>query len=742
MMALRINLWRFLLAVAAAILLFEAAYSQAGVPLMRLVDAVDEDPSIVLADTISGTLSPRQLTFLGNVRTKYQELNLRAGRLIIDEGEGTLDGGVKIRATNSTLIAEAITIDRTTQHISASNGALTDGLAYLTFASAQQDPDGSAVFNDAAYSYCPDCSELVEQPWAIHATSIKSHPDTQQVKLDRVQLDVAGFPILSVPSWQVANPEASRLAGFAQPDISFENGMPKLGLSRFQPLNTNQDLKSSILLDGATLTHIQNQFRHATPTQRLEIISRIDPVKAHGDIEISGDFFLGPHSRLRSEGRWESNQGFGDRQGHDSSSFRRTNLTWERFKSGDYARLEISRDFAKNSALFSQHQIPYRYSGLFESEPRVLPSGHLSSRSLHLDITQRPVGRGSVRLVARGEISSPQTLWHGQLWQVSANSNIGLSEGTGIDTTSDEIAPENPNFSGQESYANLGLSLDGRYPLEGYVSGIKATLSPRMKLSTAGGTSPTGKTANEDALAVSLGTGSLFRSLAAGPLDRNFLGNRIDIGAEAILDQNQWTSHILAGYRFEQTTNSTDSIIAEAWKGSDALLFDAGLRHQTSRFDARFMSITPQNKNYRGSQLLDLTWPISSWEQSFALADLAETTSVAGGQEWSTALSGSLTTSWTAELGLSGKPGELNKWSTSLTGPISTSWLGSFSLSDEPLVENQASLKTKIQFKDCCFALSIFADYDENNGSPEGTLGFRFQILGLGGVPRRNLLSF
>ncbi|MGB0718001.1 MAG: hypothetical protein ACPGO7_01585 [Alphaproteobacteria bacterium] len=100
MMALRINLWRFLLAVAAAILLFEAAYSQAGVPLMRLVDAVDEDPSIVLADTISGTLSPRQLTFLGNVRTKYQELNLRAGRLIIDEGEGTLDGGVKIRATN------------------------------------------------------------------------------------------------------------------------------------------------------------------------------------------------------------------------------------------------------------------------------------------------------------------------------------------------------------------------------------------------------------------------------------------------------------------------------------------------------------------------------------------------------------------------------------------------------------------------------------------------------------------
>ena len=488
--------------------------------------------------------------------------------------------------------------------------------------------------------------------------------------------------------------------------------------------------------------YIQNQFRYATPTQRLDIISRIDPVKAHGDVEISGDFFLGPHSRLRSEGRWESNQGFGNRQGHDRSSFRRTNLTWERFKSGDYARLELSRDFAKNSALFSQNQIPYRYSGLFESDPRILQSGHLSSGSLHLDITNRPVGRDSVRLVARGEISSPQTLWHGQLWQVSANSNIGLSEGTGIDTTSNEIAPENPNFSGQESYANLGLSLDGRYPLEGYVSGIKATLSPRMKLSTAGGTSPTGKTANEDALAVSLGAGSLFQSLAAGPLDRNFLGNRIDIGAEAILNQNQWTSHILAGYRLEQTTNSSDSTIAKAWTGSNALLFDAGLSHQTSLFDARFMSITPQNKNYRGSQLLDLTWPISSWTQSFALTDLAETTSVAGGQKWSTALSGSLTPSWRAELGVSGKPGELNKWSTSLNGPISTSWLGSFSLSDEPLVEDQASLKTEIQFKDCCFALSIFADYDENNGSPKGTLGFRFQILGLGGVPRRNLLSF
>ncbi len=704
------------LAVCMALLTGAVSHGQFLPP--QVIGTIAENPGLILAEQIHGSVEQERLTFLGRVQFRFETINFSADHGFIDPRTAQFEGRVTYADQDVATQSERMILDRQTETLLSVNGMATDQELYMTYASARQSSAGHIQLESLTLAPCPDCSPIAQRPWAIHAADIELDPNTHQAYLNNLQLQILGVPLLSSPRWQFADPRLQRLSGYLQPTIrNTPAGSQALNVSYFQALSDQRDLRYSweVHQDGTPL--MEARFRHATATEFVNLRGQVaDHDGPLGDISLSGDWFLGPHSRVLANARWQSNENFGDTYGHDGSEFRRANVRWETFGLYRYGRLELSRDLrgAEASANFPGEEIPTRLTAQYKIHELPWHKNSRLTTSFGLDAADREAGRDTANLAAEGRLDLPASQWRGQTWQSAAFATAGLARADGISTTSDEVNPEQPNYWGDSPYATAGLSLDGKFPLHGTLAGEATQLLPRLRLTYVNGDPPEGEVANEDALAPFLSATTLFRPANSGYLDRAYVGTRVDMGIDANTLVGPWDTRLFLGQRWQDKAAYYAPAYSGLSEGLSALVLDARIEHPHHGISLAYLGHVGVDLGQETAHIVEAGWPVDHWRQSVGLYDIEEGDELEGGQ----------------------------KWTTSLRGKLSTDWSGSVSFSDEFDIPGSAALALRATYRDCCFALRLYADFDENNGDMEASLGFAISVLDIVESGRLDVVNY
>ncbi len=699
-----------------ALVFVQPSRSQSSPP--QVISTIAENPGLILAEQIRGSVERERLDFLGRVQIRFDTFNFYADHGFIDPKTAQFEGRVTYRDQDFATQAERMTLDRESETLYSVNGIATDQELYLTYGTAQQNTAGDIQLESLTLAPCPDCSRIARRPWAMHAADIQLDPNTHQAKVKNLQLDVLGVPILSVPRWQFADPRLQRLSGYLQPTVrTTPDGTQALRMSHFQALDDQRDFRQSVEFhqDGTPL--LETQFRHATATEFVTLTGRVaNKDGLLGDLTLDSDWFLGSRSRLQAQGRWQSDASFGDAYGDDGSDFRRANVRWETYGRHRYARLELSRDLRSDdaSANFPEQEIPTRLAALYDLQDIPWRGNSRLTASLHLDAADRELGQDTARLATQGRLDLPQSQWRGQTWQFATFAIAGLARGDGISTTSDEVNPEDPDYWGESPYATAGISLDGKLPLSGTLARQPVQLLPRLRLTYIDGTPPEGEIANEDALAPFLSAATLFRPANTEYLDRAYVGTRVDAGIDTTISAGPWDSRIFVGQRWQDRAAYDAPAYSGLGEGLSALVVDARLHNSRQEVNLAYLGHVGVEADQEAAHIVDLGWPVGSWRQGLSLYDVEESDNLEGGRKWSTGLSGTLQPDWT----------------------------GSVSLSDNLDTPDSATLALRATYVDCCFAFELYADFNENEGDEEASLGFQISVLDIVDFGRFNLASF
>jgi LPS-assembly protein len=207
----------------------EFAFAQ---DISRLAEQVNEgagDDSRMLmeADTLTYDIDADVVTAAGAVRIDYNGNRLVAQKVSYDRKTSRLlaSGGVEIIERGGTKVYSE-QIDITDDFGDGFVNALrveTPDKTYFAAESAKRERGLLTTFNNGVYTACAPCADEPDRApvWRIKARRIIWNGETQTVRFEQSRFEFFGFPLATLPAFEIADPTVKRKTGFLLPSIRF-----------------------------------------------------------------------------------------------------------------------------------------------------------------------------------------------------------------------------------------------------------------------------------------------------------------------------------------------------------------------------------------------------------------------------------------------------------------------------------------------------------------------------------------
>ncbi len=301
------------LVAAAGLLAPSPSYSQS---VSDIGNEFSDDARLLLeANTLVYDNDAEIISAIGNVQIDYDGIKMVAERVDYDQRTGRMKatGNVQIidRQGNKTF---ADTIDVTDDFAAGFVQSLrveTTDRTYIGADTAERVDDNLTIFNRGVYTACEPCEDNPDKApiWRIKAVKVIWNEKEKYYRFERASFELFGFPIATLPVFQIPDHTVKRKSGFLFPSIGYTSELgAHLSVPYYLALNPSYDL--TITGTGYTL---QGFLTEAQWRQRLEngeysvTIAGINQQRPHRFTRNSVDQLEKKRGLIGSKGRFEIN---------------------------------------------------------------------------------------------------------------------------------------------------------------------------------------------------------------------------------------------------------------------------------------------------------------------------------------------------------------------------------------------------------------------------------------------------
>ncbi|MGA0604367.1 LPS-assembly protein LptD [Phenylobacterium sp. VNQ135] len=226
---------------SAALAQTAAAPAPAAAPAQGLIgrDGLQEGELYMEADQVVREDKIGRTTAEGNIEVRYNGRTLRADRMVYEEGAGTIraSGNIAIvNADGSSEFADEILLDDEMRAgVAQGFAARLPENVKVAAASAVRRNENIQELNRAIYTPCDICTKdgAYKKPtWSISADRVVQDKKRKTITYRNARFHVLGVPVLYLPVFWHADPQAGRSSGFLPPKASASD---RRGASYEQP---------------------------------------------------------------------------------------------------------------------------------------------------------------------------------------------------------------------------------------------------------------------------------------------------------------------------------------------------------------------------------------------------------------------------------------------------------------------------------------------------------------------------
>ncbi|GGE44742.1 LPS-assembly protein LptD [Actibacterium pelagium] len=548
----------------------------------------------------------------GNVEVFYDGSHLRATRITYDpdtdrlkiEGPLTLASG-----ENIVLMASSADLDPAlTSGILQSARLLLDQQMQIAAAQIHRVDDRYLVLDKTVASSCRICVKDEVPLWQIRASRVVHDEEEQQIYFENARFEIAGVPVLYLPSLRLPDPTLKRSTGFLSPSIRITDALGTgIKFPYFITLGDHADLTVTPYLSTGQTRTLELRYRHAFRNGRMEWNGAIskddiedDPrsyIFGNGRFELPRDFVLEFQLQDTSDPSYLLDYDYSDADRLESN-VKLTRVTRDeiiRTEAIHYnpLRSDIDKEFVPTKVLDLGYELkirPSQSAGVFGVEAGLL--------AFERDSSDDADGRDIQRLHLGADWTNSWTFDNGLLLTADARLKF---DAYNVD--------DDGSFDNQLTRLTPSLAVEMRYPLvkSGY-NGASYVLEPVLQLAWA---DPSGDDVpNDDSLSPVLDEGNLFA------LDRFAGEDVVERGLRANLGVG-WTRYSANGWSF-----GID--VGRVFYERDLDQFDqgSGLDGYTSDWLVSTKIFSSKNLTISNRSLLDDTLGLSSsqlrvdWQQA------------------------------------------------------------------------------------------------------------------------------
>ncbi|MFM8819413.1 MAG: LPS-assembly protein LptD [Phenylobacterium sp.] len=270
--------WR-LIVLLATVALTHAAPALAAPPPEPAGDGLRPDQLYLEADSVTRDAEKGRTTARGNVQVRYQGRTLSADEVTFEAASRLIRAKGNVRIVNpdrTAQFADEVVLDQSLS-VGAAVGfsARSEGDIKIAAASAVRRSEAVNELNRAIFTPCEVCAksgEPKDPTWSIQAERITQDRARQVVVYRNAVIRVRGAPVLYVPVFWHADPQAERSSGFLTPDVRTSG---RRGFSYEQPylfvLSPSADLTLSPQFNSRVAPFLNAHFRQRFRTGAIDV---------------------------------------------------------------------------------------------------------------------------------------------------------------------------------------------------------------------------------------------------------------------------------------------------------------------------------------------------------------------------------------------------------------------------------------------------------------------------------------
>ncbi|MDB5450022.1 MAG: organic solvent tolerance protein OstA [Phenylobacterium sp.] len=238
-------------------------------------DGLAADELYMEADELIRDDQAKTTTARGSVEVRYQGRTLRADRVVYQEGPGQGDGQGVIRAyghvqtinaDGTTEFADQLTLDdKMRAGVALGFSARLQDNVKIAGASAVRRNENIQELNRAIYTPCAICAangKAKAPTWSISADRVVQDKAKRIIYYRNARIHILGVPLIYLPVFWHADPQADRASGLLAPRIGFSN---RRGFSYEQPylqvLSPSSDLVISPQINTKVNPLLNGEYR-------------------------------------------------------------------------------------------------------------------------------------------------------------------------------------------------------------------------------------------------------------------------------------------------------------------------------------------------------------------------------------------------------------------------------------------------------------------------------------------------
>lgn len=263
------------LLAGVALVVLPASYAHAQAPAAPSsataapADGMQRGQIYLEADLVIRDDKNKVSTARGDVEVRYNGRTLRAQEIVYDENRGVMTAKGEIQTINpdgSTEFADELVVDDDMKAgVALGFAARLQGNVKIAAASAVKRNENVNELNRAIYTPCEICAKdgTAKKPtWSIKADRVVQDKKRRLIYYRNAVIQVFGAPVMYMPLFWHADPQAGRSSGFLTPDVSLSD---RRGLSYEQPylqvLSPSSDITLSPQINSKVNPFLNGHYR-------------------------------------------------------------------------------------------------------------------------------------------------------------------------------------------------------------------------------------------------------------------------------------------------------------------------------------------------------------------------------------------------------------------------------------------------------------------------------------------------
>ena len=256
-------------------LLFLLPIPSAQAQVRDVIDRIQSNPLLLLADRIRVSLNQQVIELSGRVRLATQDANVHADQVRVADNEIALDGRVKITTSGQDLFADHLSLNGLTLELRLENAFLRDAQRYATARLIRQTGEGVFVAEDIIYSNCPDCHQGRRLPGKFMCKRCNTPQRMNKSDCATHSWLFLANPFCACPIGNWSTQQLIVGADIYPPYSPVRCGGTGLQIGRFWALDNHQDITSWLTLHGDGAVESHGRYRWANDRAWFEAQGRL-----------------------------------------------------------------------------------------------------------------------------------------------------------------------------------------------------------------------------------------------------------------------------------------------------------------------------------------------------------------------------------------------------------------------------------------------------------------------------------